>query len=412
VVVLFWFVLSLFGAIPLFLADQPWMTFSEAFFEAVSGLTTTGSTVITNLEAVPHSVLWYREQLHWLGGMGVIVLAVAVLPMLGVGGMQLFRAETPGPIKDDKLTPRINETAKALWLVYIGGTALCAMAYWLAGMNVFDAITQAFGTLATGGFSNYDDSLAHYHSNLILIVSIFFMWISGMNFALHFGALKSRRPALYLRDVEVRVYTIIMVVASLLIAMTLYWNNTYARFGNALLQGAFQVVSIMTSTGFVSANYPLWPSFVPIALMLIACIGGCAGSTAGGAKVVRVTLLFKQARREIMRMVHPSAELPVKMGENTVPPRVMEGVWAFFFIYVVSFGVMVLVLMAMGLSGLTAFSAIAASINNTGPGLGQVAANYSSIGAPAQWVLIFAMLWGRLEIFTLLVVLTPTFWRR
>lgn len=412
VVVMFWFVLSLFGAIPLFLTDQPWMSFTEAVFESVSGLTTTGATVITGLSSLPHSVLWYREQLHWLGGMGVIVLAVAVLPMLGVGGMQLYRAETPGPMKDDKLTPRIKETAKALWFVYIGITALCALSYWVAGMNLFDAVTQAFGTLATGGFSNYDDSMAHYHSNLILVVSMIFMWLSGTSFALHFVAWRDRNPLAYLTDLEFRVYTGLMLAACVIVTATLYLHNSYAHLGDAAVQGSFQVVSVMTDTGFTSTNFSIWPTFVPILLMLMACIGGCAGSTSGGIKVVRFTLLVKQAWREIIRMVHPSAELPVKIGDSAVPTRVVQGVWGFFFMYVVGYAAMVLVLMGFGLSGLTAFSAVAACINNMGPALGQAATNFASISPAPLWVLIFAMLLGRLEIFTLLVVFTPAFWKR
>jgi len=412
VVVLFWFVLSVFGAIPLFIADQPWMSFTDAAFEAVSGLTTTGATVIVGLDSLPHSVLWYREQLHWLGGMGVIVLAVAVLPMLGVGGMQLYRAETPGPIKDAKLTPRITETAKALWFVYLGITVLCAGAYWLGGMNVFDAITQAFGTLATGGFANYDASMAHYHSDLLLIISMFFMYVSGTSFALHFTAWRARSFFSYLGDLEFRVYTYIMLAACAVTSVTLYLHHTYASFWNALVQGSFQVVSVMTDTGFTSTNFSIWPTFVPILLMLIACIGGCAGSTSGGIKIVRFALLVKQGLRELLRVVHPNAEMPIKVGDKAVPARVVQGVWGFFFMYVAGYAVMALLLMALGLSGLTAFSTLAACINNMGPALGQAAANFSSVNPYAKWVLIFAMLWGRLEIFTLLVVFTPAFWRQ
>ncbi len=412
VVVLFWLVLSLFGAVPLFIANQPWMSFTDAAFETVSGLTTTGATVIVGLDALPHAVLYYREQLHWLGGMGVIVLAVAILPMLGVGGMQLYRAEVPGPIKDAKLTPRIAETAKALWLVYVGITILCALAYWLAGMSVFDAVGHAFATLATGGFSNHDASLAYFHSDLILVIATFFMFISGMNFSLHYIAWRGGNPLAYFRDPECRAYVYILLGASLIASVVLYGYAAYTDFGSALLNGTFQVVSFMTTTGFTSADYSLWPTFLPIMLLLIACIGGSAGSTAGGIKVVRMALLLKQSWRELLRVIHPSAEVPVKLGDRAVPSRVVQAVWAFFFIFVISFAVMFLILMALGLDGLTAFSSLAACISDTGPGLGAATGNFAAINAPAKWVLIFAMLWGRLEIFTLLVVFTPAFWRR
>lgn len=412
VVVLFWVVLSLFGAIPLYLTDQPWMTYTEAVFETVSGLTTTGASVMSNLQELPHSVLWYRSQLHWLGGMGIIVLAVAILPLLGVGGVQLFRAETPGPMKDDKITPRIKESAKGLWGVYVGITGLCALSYALAGMNVFDAVTQSFSTLATGGFANYDASLGHYHSHLILMLSTFFMWLAGMNFTLHFMALRYKNPIHHLRNPEMRAYTVIMLVASLVVVVALYVTQTYTDWADAVVQGTFLTVSIMTTTGFVSAPFAHWPFFIPVVLMLVACIGGCAGSTAGGSKVARFVLLFKQSHRSVLRMIHPNAELPVKVGGNPISAHVMQGIGAFFFLYVISFLLLVLILMAFGLSGLTAFSAVDACINNMGPGLGEVASNYSSLGTAPLWTLIFAMLWGRLEIFTVLMVLMPAFWKR
>lgn len=412
VVVLFWLVLSLFGAIPLFIADQPWMSFTDAAFETVSGLTTTGATVIVGLDSLPHSILYYREQLHWLGGMGVIVLAVAILPMLGVGGMQLYRAEVPGPVKDAKLTPRIAETAKALWLLYVGITVLCAVAYWFAGMNLFDAVGHAFATLATGGFSNHDASLAYFDNDAILIIAIFFMFVSGINFSLHYLAWRGGNPLAYLRDPECRAYFFVMFGVSLIVSVALYWYHTYTDFGDALLNGTFQVVSIMTTTGFVSTNFSIWPTFIPILLMFMACIGGSAGSTAGGIKVVRLALLAKQSWRELIRVIHPNAEVPIKLGGKVVPPRVVQAVWGFFFIFVVSYAIMLLILLALGLDGLTAFSTLAACIGNTGPALGAAAANYATIDAPAKWVLIFAMLWGRLEIFTLLVVFTPAFWKR
>jgi trk system potassium uptake protein TrkH len=318
----------------------------------------------------------------------------------------------PGPMKEDKLTPRITETAKALWLIYIALTVACTLSYWALGMSPFDAVTQAFSTIATGGFANYDDSLGHFHSHGILIVAIVFMWVSGASFSLHFISWRARSLRPYLNGLEFQVYTAILAAACVVVAITLYAHATFHSFGQDMLQGAFQVVSIMTSTGFASAHFSLWPTFVPILLMLLACIGGCAGSTAGGIKVIRLTLLFKQAWREIVSMVHPNAELPVKLGKRLVPERRIKSVWAFFFIYVMGFTVMVLVLMALGLSGLTAFSAVAACTSNEGPALGQAAANFIPIGPAPKWVLIFAMIGGRLEIFTLLIIITPAFWRR
>ena len=412
VVTLFWIVLGLFGAIPLLLAKQPDMTVTNAAFEAVSGLTTTGATVLTGLESLPHSILFWRELLHWIGGMGIIVLAVAVLPMLGAGGMQLVKAETPGPIKDDKLAPRIKKTAAALWWTYTTITLACALTYWALGMGPFDAITHAFGTLATGGFANYDASFAHFESDPILIAGIVFMVLSGTSFSLHFISWRTGSLRPYLRSVEFHTYLAILAMASVLVAGVLYFHSTFNTVGNSLVQGAFQVVSIMTDTGFASANFSVWPTFVPILLMLLACIGGCAGSTSGGIKIVRFVLLIKQARRELLSILHPSATFSIKLENRVLSDRIVKGIWAFFFRYVAGYAVMVLLLMAMGLSALTAFSAVTACINNMGPALGEAASNFIPINDAAKWLLMVAMVGGRLEIFTLLVLYTPEFWRR
>lgn len=412
IVSLFWTVLGLFGALPLLLAARPALGFTDAAFESVSGLTTTGATVIVGLDTLPHAILFWREWLHWIGGMGIIVLAVAILPMLGTGGMQLVKAETPGPIKDDKLAPRIKKTASALWWTYTTITLACAGTYWLLGMNPFDAITHAFGTLATGGFANYDDSMAHFHSNPILIASIFFMFVSGASFSLHFICWRNGSLLPYLRNIELRFYALIMGGASLLVAATLYLHGTYGSIKDALIQGTFQVVSIMTDTGFGSANFSQWPSFIPILLMLLACLGGCAGSTSGGIKIVRLVLLLKQTWRELRAIVHPNAAFAVKLENRVLSESILRGVWAFFFLYVAGYAVMVLILMAIGLNGLTAFSTVAACINNMGPALGAAASNFSPLPGAAKWFLIVAMIGGRLEIFTLLIIFTPEFWRR
>ncbi len=412
VVVMFWSVLGLVGALPFILSGDPNMSVTDAVFESLSGLTTTGATVITGIDHLPHSILYYRQQLQWLGGMGIIVLAVAILPMLGIGGMQLYRAETPGPMKDNKLTPRITETAKALWYIYLGLTVACATAYWLAGMSGFDAIAHSFSTVAIGGFSTHDASIGYFNSPLIEGVAVVFMLLAGVNFALHFLAWRSVSVVPYLKDPECRAYFSILFLVAVITVAYLYFTGTYSTFGHALHNGIFQAVSIGTTTGFTTAEYHYWPGFLPILLLLISFIGGCAGSTGGGMKVIRFLLLLKQGGREIKRLIHPSAQIPVRVGRNVMNDRVVDAVWGFFSLYVVCFCVMSVVLAATGLDFVTAFSAVAACMNNLGPGLGEVGSNYVAINDVAKWVLCFAMLLGRLEIFTLLVLLTPSFWRR
>jgi len=413
IVVLFWLVLGLSGAVPLFLAERPEMTFTDAVFESLSGLTTTGATVLTGLDHLPHSILFYRQQLQWLGGMGIIVLAVAILPMLGVGGMQLYRAETPGPMKDTKLTPRITETAKALWYIYLGLTVACALAYWLAGMNAFDAIGHSFSTIAIGGFSTHDASMGYFNSPLIEVVAIVFMFIAGINFALHFVAWRNLSVWHYFSDPEVKAYSSILLIAAAITTGYLYYGGVMSGdFMSALHHGIFQTISIGTTAGFTTTEYFNWPSFLPVMLIFISFIGGCAGSTGGGMKVVRFMLLLRQGKREILRLIHPNAQISIKVGGKSMSPRVIESVWGFFAAYVAAFSIMLLILMMTGLDQVTAFSAVAACMNNLGPGLGEVGANYADISDTAKWVLAFAMLLGRLEIFTLLVILTPSFWRR
>ena len=412
VVVMFWFVLSAIGALPFILTDHPHLSLTDAMFESVSGLTTTGATVITSIEELPLSILYYRQQLQWLGGMGIIVLAVAVLPMLGIGGMQLYRAETPGPMKDNKLTPRITETAKALWYIYLGLTVACGLAYWLAGMSVFDAIGHAFSTVAIGGFSTHDASIGYFNSPLIDMIAVVFMFLAGVNFSLHFIAFRHRSVSGYWHDSEFRFYLFLLSVVILITVLGLYLTETYDDFEGALVNGLFQAVSIGTTAGFTTAEFYNWPGFIAILLLFSSFVGGCAGSTGGGIKVIRLLLLVKQGLREITRLVHPSAQMPVRVGDKTVSSRVVEAVWGFFALYVASFTVMYLALATTGLDLMTAFSAVAASINNLGPGLGGVGAHYAEMHDPGKWILCFAMLLGRLEIFTLLVLLTPAFWRK
>ncbi len=413
VVVLFWTVLSLFGALPFAVGAEPNLSLTDAVFESFSGLTTTGATVVSGLDSLPPSLLYYRQQLQWLGGMGIIVLAVAILPMLGIGGMQLYRAETPGPMKDNKLTPRITETAKALWYIYLGLTISCTIAYWLAGMSLFDAIGHAYSTVAIGGFSTHDASMGFFQDKpLIELVAIVFMLLSGVNFALHFLAWRGKDFKPYLHDAEFKTYITVLGIIAVIATFYLHMNATFDDFTDSLLHGIFQVVSIGTTTGFTTSNYALWPGFLPVLLLFASFIGGCAGSTGGGMKVIRFLLLLKQGMREISRLVHPNAVIPIKIGGKPLPDRVIDSVWGFFGTYVAIFTVLLLLMMVAGLDQVTAFSAIAASMNNLGPGLGDVALSYAGLPDFAKWVLCFAMLLGRLEIFTLLVLLSPAFWRK
>ena len=412
VVVLFWLVLSLSGTLPFMLSTHWQMSFTDSLFESVSGLTTTGATVITHLDDLPRSLLFYRQQLQWLGGMGIIVLAVAILPMLGIGGMQLYRAETPGPMKDNKLTPRITETAKALWFIYLSLTVACGLAYWLVGMEPFDAVGHAFSTVAIGGFSTHDASMGYYGSTAIEMVAVAFMFISGINFALHFVAWRGRSGRNYLKDPEVRAYTLSLLGVAVTCTVFLSIHQTYDSVWEAAAAGLFQAVSIGTTTGFTTAEYAAWPVFLPVMLLFASFVGGCAGSTGGGIKVIRFVLLAKQGYREIRRLIHPNAQLPVKVGGKVMREQVISAVWGFFALYVATFAVMMLAMMATGLDQVTAFSAVAATMNNLGPGLGEVATNFAGLSDPAKWIAAFAMLLGRLEIFTLLVLFTPTYWRK
>ncbi len=411
VVAAFWTVLGTFGAAPLYFADGLSLTFTDAVFESMSGLTTTGATVLTGLDDLPLSILYYRQQLQWLGGMGIIVLAVAVLPMLGVGGMQLYRAETPGPVKDTKLTPRITETAKALWYVYLAFTITCMLGYRLAGMGWFDALCHAFSTVAIGGFSTHDLSIGYYNSATVDLVAVFFMFVAGINFSLHFFAWRYVSIKHYFQDPEFRAYSAVLIALSVVVVATLFAYRGIQDPGMTLINGLFQAVSIATTTGFTTENFAIWPGALPVMLIFASFVGGCAGSTAGGIKVVRWLLVYKQGVREIVRLVHPSAEIPVKLGNKAVPYRVVDAVWGFFSVYIIVFGVMLLAMMSTGLDQVTAFSAVAATLNNLGPGLGDVASGFMSLTDTAKWISVVGMLLGRLEIFTLLVLITPTFWR-
>ncbi|MCJ8312362.1 MAG: potassium transporter [Saccharospirillaceae bacterium] len=411
IVVLFWLVLGFAASLPLYLAmDQ--ITFTDAFFEAFSGLTTTGATVLTGLDNLPKAILFYRQQLQWLGGIGIVVLAVAVLPMLGVGGMQLYRAETPGPVKDSKLTPRITETAKALSLIYLWLTIICALAYWVSGMGLFDAICHSFSTIAIGGYSTHDASLGYFDSWLIETIAVFFMLLASANFSLHFIAWRKRSLKHYFVDPEFRFFLFVFLAIAVITVITLAVTKTYDDPLKSFRHGVFESVSILTTTGFSTESFASWPLLLPILLFSSAVMGGCAGSTAGGMKVARVLLIIKQGYREIKRLIHPQGVFLIKLGKKPVSDKVVQAVWGFFSVYTLVYIMIMMLLMASGLDFETSWSAAGASLNNLGPGLGDVANHYGLINNFSKWVLCLAMLLGRLEIFTLLVILTPMFWRR
>ena len=411
IVVSAWLAWVLVGALPFVLLTNPHLSYIDAVFESMSGLTTTGATIITDIDILPRAVLYYRQQLQWLGGMGIIVLAVAILPMLRVGGMQLYRAETPGPMKDAKLTPRITETAKALWMIYFGITVTCIFAYWLAGMQLFDAVGHAFSTVAIGGFSTHNESLAFWDNPTIEAVAMIFMAIAGINFALHFSAWRRASAQPYFFDPELKVYAVLLLSFAIVVSFALFFTGTYDSLATSFRYGFFQVVSAMTTTGFTTAPFYEWTGFLPVLLICVAFIGGCAGSTAGGMKVIRVILLYKQSIREVRRLIHPHAVIPVKVGGQKTSDTVISAVWGFFFLYIANFTVMTVLLTATGLDAETAYSAVGACITNLGPALGDAGPNYASLNDASKVILSIAMLLGRLEIYTLLVILTPAFWR-
>jgi trk system potassium uptake protein TrkH len=411
VVVAAWLTVGLGGALPFIMLDSPSISVVDAIFESMSGLTTTGATVLTGLDHLPRGILYYRQQSQWLGGMGIIVLAVAILPMLRIGGMQLYRAETPGPVKDNKLTPRITETAKALWMIYLGLTVMCALAYWLGGMGLFDAIGHSFSTIAIGGFSTHDQSIGYFNSPLIESIAMIFMTLAGINFALHFLSWRRASTQPYFQDTEFRVYLILLVILSVMACATLYLSSIYSTLGESLRYGFFQVISTMTTTGYTTTDFYLWPGFLPLALIMMSFIGGCAGSTAGGMKVIRVILLFRQAIREVHHLIHPNAVVPIKLSGQKMSGKIMYAIWGFFFLYVSAFCILSLLVTASGVDPMTAFSAAGACLTNLGPALGMAGSNYAELNDFAKLLLSFAMLLGRLEIFTLLVLFTPAFWR-
>ncbi|MFB9147717.1 TrkH family potassium uptake protein [Halomonas alkalicola] len=408
---LFWSVLALFGSLPLMLTGDSALSITDAVFESFSGLTTTGATVITGIEHLPESILYYRQQLQWLGGMGIVVLAVAILPTLGVGGMALYRTEIPGPLKDSKLTPRITETAKALWYIYAALTVTCMLAYMAAGMNWFDALGHSFSTVAIGGFSTYDASIGHFDSAVIEMICVFFLIVSAVSFSLHFVAWREKRLTHYFQDPEARFLLLFLLGLAVITVVSLWLTETYGT-ERGLRHGIFQVVSVATTAGFGVADFSAWPGALPFLLFMAAFVGGCSGSTGGGMKVIRIILILKQGMREVMRLIHPNAVIAVKVGKVSVPDGIAQAVWGFFSVYVMLFFLMLVGVMATGVDQVTAWSTVASALNNLGPALGEASSHYGDLPTLAKWILVMAMLLGRLEIFTVLVLFTPAFWRR
>jgi len=408
-----WAVLPLFGALPLWLA-LPGLSVTDAYFEATSAFTATGATVLSGLDGLPLSVNVWRCFMMWVGGLGIIVLAVAILPLLGVGGSQLFKTEVTGPMKDQKLTPRIADTARVIWGAYLLISVACFLAYRAAGMGWADAFMHMSSTVSLGGFSSYDASLGHFDSPLIEAVAIVFMLLSGVPLLLYFVIWRSRSVAVLWRNLEVRSFYLVLAGSTLLITVYLIANQTFASPWQALRHSAFHVVSIATTTGYSSYDYAQWPLFAPLLMILLGCFATCAGSTGGGIKMVRLLLMLKQARRELVRIVHPSVVNPVVLGGQAVSDRVMQSVIAYMMVYGGSLVVLTMVLLFSGLDVVTAFTAVVACINNIGPGLGDVgpAVNYSSLTGFQTWVCTFAMLLGRLELLSVVVLFTPAFWRR
>ena len=406
IITLFWLVLAIAGSLPFYLSG---MSVIDSFFESMSGITTTGATVITNISNLDESMLMYRQLLQWMGGMGLIVLAIAVMPILGIGGGQIYKTEIPGAMSDQKLTPRITETAKALWTIYFGLTVLCAFMYWIAGMSGFDAIAHSLSTVSIGGFSTYDDSIGFFDSLIIELVCIVFMIISASSFALHYAAIFRGRALRYFYDPEFRFFISIILLIFIASSLILFFAPGSAESQRSIL---FQTVSIVSTTGFTTTDYSLWPSVIGFLLLIGAFIGGCSGSVGGGIKSWRILIMLNHAHKQLIKIIHPQAVVSVKIGSKVVDNSVAESVWGFFSIYVISFMLLLFALLATGLDFTSAFSAIGACLNNLGPGLGEVSANYSSVTTAGKSVLAFGMILGRLEIFTVLVLFMPMFWRR
>jgi len=412
-VVTMWTAMPAFATIPLLLFI-PNLSFTGAYFETMSAMTTTGATVLVGLDNLPASINIWRHEMEWIGGLGIIVLAVAVLPLLGIGGRQLFKAEMPGPMKDAALTPRIADTARNLWVVYVVMTIACVLALRWAGMDWLDSVCHAFSTVSLGGFSTHDQSIGYFSSPLIEFVMIVFMLVATVNFASHFLAWNEKTLSIYWQDTEAQSAVGLILASCLGVALFLWWNGIYSDFLMALRYATFNVVSIGASAGFTSADYGQWPIFAPLWMLFVGCIAASSGSTGGGIKMMRTMVLFKQAGREFLKLLHPAVVNPMKIGGRAVPNSIVLAVLGFIFLYFITITSLTFVLLVSGMDFISALSAILACVNNFGPGLGVVgpSSNYASLTTFQAWVCIFAMLVGRLEIFTVLILFSPHFWRR
>ena len=406
IIVMFWLVLSLAGSIPFYLSG---MSPIDSFFESMSGITTTGATVISNIETLPESLKFYRQLLQWMGGMGLIVLAIAVMPLLGIGGGQLFKTDIPGAMGEQRLTPRIQETAKALWSIYFGLTILCAILYAIAGMSFFDAVSHAMSTVSIGGFSTYNNSIGHFNNLTIEIICMVFMLLSAMSFALHYFSIYKSKSLKYFYDPELKFFVSILLIIFIL---ALSINILSGQSNLSFRELAFHTVSTVTTTGFGISDTSTWSFSISFLLLIGAFVGACSGSVGGGVKSWRVMIMLNHAYSNIVKMIHPNSVVTLKVGTKSVDDNVATSVWGFFSIYVISFVILLLAVLISGLDLETAFSSVGACLNNLGPGLGMVSDNYSEINSFAKGVLAFSMLLGRLEIFTLLIILTPMFWAK
>jgi len=408
-IVLLWFIFSIFASIPFILKTNP-LTIVNAYFEAVSGLTTTGATIFVNLDNELKSILFYRALLQWVGGLGIVVLALALFPILGIGGMQLYRGEASNPVNNNKLRPKMAETAKSLWFIYLFLTILCFFCYRFSGMTNFDAVTHAFTTIAIGGFSNYDNSFAYFSNNLIYLFASVFMFLSAISFSLHFVAFNKIDITGYFKDKELRFYATIIFVSFILIFIVLQSTNANGNF-DTLILSVFQTISFATTTGFVSTDQSSLPLFIPYLLIALAGMGACAGSTGGGLKAIRVYILFRQAKNELKKLIHPSSVIPLKIGDNVIDKEISDSVWGFVSVYLFALFFGILLILATGINIETAFSTIFSCLNNLGPALGDATENYASLNDASKIILSFTMILGRLEIYTLLVLFTTFFWR-
>ncbi|MDR0219632.1 MAG: TrkH family potassium uptake protein [Enterobacteriaceae bacterium] len=410
IIVLFWLLFSLLSALPFILDDSLDMSLADAMFEGVSGITTTGATVLNNVSSLSKSMLYYRAQLNFIGGLGVIVLAVAILPLLGIGGVKLYQSEMPGPFKEERLTPRLADSAKSLWLVYLLLGAVCSLSFWAAGMSFFDAVCHGISTVSLGGFSTRNESLGYYDNSMIEIVGGIFSVLSAVNFTLYFVALTRRSLKPILRNAEFRFFLLVLAIVVIIIWLELYRSGMYG-VKDAFVHGFLMTSSMMTDNGLTTSDYAQWPPHTMLMLLAISFFGGCVGSTCGGIKALRFLILTKQSFSEINQLTHPNAISTIKVGQSAVQERVLHSVWGFFFLYVFFSCFFIWVLNLLGYDLVTSFATVAACINNMGVGYGGTAQGFGDLSAVAKWLMCAAMLMGRLEIYPILILCSKTFWR-